>query len=128
MARVSKTKRIEVAPEELWKKVGGWGSIHEWHPAIASTEVSEDGAGRVLTLGDGGVIRERRLNEGERSYTYRFEESPLPVKDYESTIKVLAEGDGSVMEWEGTFEPDGVDEPQAVELMGGIYQAGLDAL
>lgn len=128
MAEVSRSKQLDSSPDEVWKKIGGWATIHEWHPAIAATEVSEDGSSRTLTLGDGGVVRETRLDQGERSYTYRFDESPLPVKDYRSTIQVIPDGEGSLVKWEGTFEAAGVDDAEAVELLGGLYQAGLDSL
>jgi hypothetical protein len=128
MARASKSKRFEQSADELWSRVGGWGTIHQWHPAVTATEVSQDGSRRTLTLADGGVIIEKLLEQGERSYSYRFEESPLPVKDYSATIRVRPDDGGSTLEWEGTFEPAGVSESEAVELIEGIYQAGLDAL
>lgn len=36
--------------------------------------------------------------------------------------------DDDSVEWEGTFDPAGVNEPKAVEVIEGIYQAGLDSL
>lgn len=75
-----------------------------------------------------GVIVERLLDRGERAHTYALKESPLPGKEYSATIRVRPEGAGSIMEWEGKSEAAGVDEPQAVELMAGIYRAALDAL
>ena len=126
MAKAKRSRRLDRSADELWSRVGGWGTIHEWHPAISATKV--EGTRRTLTLGDGGVILETLLEQGERSYSYRFDESPLPVKDYRATIRVRADGGGSLVEWEGTFEPAGISDAQAVELIEGIYQAGLDAL
>ena len=34
-------------------------------------------------------------------------------------------GDGSLVEWKSTFEPNGVPEDQAVAIIQGIYTAGL---
>ncbi len=128
LSQAKRSRKFERSADDLWGRVGGWGSIHEWHPAVKSTDVSEDGSVRTLTLGDGAVIVEKLLERNERSYSYRFEESPLPVKDYRATFQVRADGDGSVVEWEGTFEPAGISDAEAVELIEGIYQAGLDAL
>lgn len=128
MAKASRNKRYDVSADDMWKRIGGWGTMHEWHPAVTATEVSDDGSRRTLTLGDGATILEGLVEEGEHSYTYRFEETPLPVKDYTATISVREDGDGCVVDWEGSFEPDGADEAAAVEIIAGIYQAGLDAL
>jgi hypothetical protein len=35
---------------------------------------------------------------------------------------------GSVLDWSGTFEAKGVSDSEAVEIITGIYKAGLDAL
>lgn len=128
MVQAKRSKQFEESADELWSRVGGWGSLHEWHPAVKATKVSDDGSLRTLTLADGRIVIEKLLEQGERSYSYRIEESPLPVKNYRATIRVRAEGGGSVLEWEGTFEPAGVSDSEAVELIEGIYQASLDAL
>lgn len=128
MVNVSRSKRFDASADEMWARVGGWESIHKWHPAIAATEATEDGSGRTLTLDDGGIIVETLLDEGERSYTYRFEKSPLPVEDYRATLSVRPDDEGSIVEWAGEFEPAGIEDAEAAELVGGIYQAGLDAL
>jgi hypothetical protein len=128
MVQATRSKRFDRSAEELWKRVGGWDSIHKWHPAVKSTDVSKDGSLRTLTLGDGAILVEKLLEQGKRSYSYRFEESPLPVKNYRATIQVRADGGGSILEWAGTFDPAGISESDAVNLIEGIYQAGLDAL
>lgn len=44
------------------------------------------------------------------------------------TLRVRDEGESAcVVDWEATFEPAGIPEDEAVELVGGIFQAGLDA-
>ena len=74
------------------------------HPAIASTEVTEGrnnskGAVRVLTTKDGAKITERltAYSAGAMTYTYRILESPLPVTDYVSTLKVTKSKSGSTV-------------------------------
>ncbi|MBW3584157.1 MAG: SRPBCC family protein [Euryarchaeota archaeon] len=128
MVTARRSKRFTQSPTELWKRMGGWGTIHDWHPAVASTEVSADGSLRTLTLADGATLVERLMGQDEHSYSYAFVEAPLPVKDYRATIRVRPDEAGSMVEWEGTFSAAGISDPEAVALIEGIYQAGLDAL
>ena len=66
-------------------------------------------------------------DDAGRSYTYAILESPLPVADYESTIRVLDEG-GTVIAWNGTFAAKGAPDADAVAVIAGIYDAGLASL
>ncbi|MDQ6767647.1 MAG: SRPBCC family protein, partial [Candidatus Eremiobacteraeota bacterium] len=101
---------------------------HAWHPAIKNC-TSQDGKVRELTLADGGRIFETLLNDGALTYTYHIDKSPLPVKNYVATLRVLDAGQNACrVEWEATFEPSGASEDEAVKLIGGIFQDGLDNL
>lgn len=135
---VSKEAVLAMTPADLWKKVGDFNGLNTWHPAIAKSEVvkgnnNEVGAHRKLTLGDGAVIVEELAarDDSGMTLTYTIVESPLPVTDYRSTMTVTAEGDGksSKLTWASTFKPAAGAEPaKTQEMIGGIYQAGLDAL
>jgi hypothetical protein len=85
---------------------------------------------RTLTTGDGAVLVEPLENwdDAGMSYTYRFQTSPLPVENYISTIKVSGVGEASTVEWSSTFDPKGTTEADAVKIMAGIYQSGLNKL
>ena len=134
---VSKEASVTGAPADVWKKVGDFNGLNTWHPAIAASEIvkgsnNEVGAHRKLTLSDGAVIVEELAarDEAGMSLTYTIIEGPLPVTDYRSTITVAADGDGkSKVTWGSTFKPAaGTEAAKAEELIGGIYQAGLDNL
>ena len=63
------------------------------------------------------------------SYQYRITESPLPVADYVSSIRVMAIDDSqSKVIWESTFMAAGATDEEAAGAIKGIYVAGLDAL
>lgn len=78
----------------------------------------------------GDTIIERLLdfNEAGRSYSYTILKGPAPVRDYQSTLRVVAEGSGSRVEWSGSFVPVGVSDAEATALFAGIYEDGLAAL
>lgn len=129
MAQVNTSKRYDVPGEEMWERIGDPARIYEWHPAIEATEMLDGGKTRIDTLGDGGRVVETILEQGERLHSYRIDESPLPVDNLVGTVSVRDEGEAAcVVKWEATFEPAGIPEGEAVELVGGIFQAGLDAL
>lgn len=121
-------------PAAVWKVVGGYGALQEWHPAVAAAEISKGkdnarGAVRTITTKDGAKIVEELLayDDKGRSMRYRIVESPLPVKDYVSTLAVKAEGKGSRIVWKSEFQRAGeVDDAKAKEIVAGIYRAGFD--
>jgi hypothetical protein len=48
------------------------------------------------------------------------------VKDYKSTLRVVAKGNGvSTISWSGTYEPLPGHEQDALATLSDIYQAGL---
>lgn len=131
MAEVETSKRYGVSGDEMWERIGDPARIYEWHPAIEATEMRDGGDTRVDTLADGAVVSETILERGERHHTYRIDDSPLPVEDLVGTIRVRDDGDGDggcVVEWTATFEPVGIPDEDAVQLVSGIFQSGLDAL
>jgi hypothetical protein len=119
------------SPDAVWKKVGDFCGIADWHPAVAKCELSHGKKIRTLTLKGGGTIVERLLkwdNKGT-SYTYTIVSSPLPVDHYVSTIKVVADGSGSDVIWTGKYKAKkGTSDADAQKTIDGIYKAGVDAL
>jgi hypothetical protein len=120
--------------EATWAMIGNFCGIKTWHPAISSCEESEkDGAKiRTLTTKDGAKFVEKlvKWDDKDHSYTYAILESPLPVSNYVSTIKVEADDEpGKVaVTWSSTFDPKDVPERTAKKVIADIYLAGLLAL
>jgi hypothetical protein len=125
---------VEVAapPSEVWQAISDFCAIADWHPVVGQCAESEqDGvAMRTLTTVDGAVLLERRVQYSEEgmSYTYEILESPLPVADYVSTLAVMDSAGGSMITWSGEFAAAGAPDAQAIEVISGIYEAGLAAL
>jgi hypothetical protein len=114
---------------KVWADIGGWCAISTWHPAIAKCEETEAGGKkhRTLTLKDGGVIKETMLKSGKTSYTYRIDESPLPVSQYTATFAVVGNkgaGKGSKVMWSAKFAPKG-KAADAEKVIGGVFDGGL---
>ncbi len=64
--------KVDVETAALWQHFGGWCAIAEWQPAVKKCEESKEGDNvfRTLTLGNGGKIKEKLLDETLTSYRY----------------------------------------------------------
>jgi polyketide cyclase/dehydrase/lipid transport protein len=76
------------------------------------------------------VERLEVFDQAARSYSYSILQSPFPVSEYVSTLRVLAAagGKGSQVIWSGRFTPAGVTDEEVTQLFQGIYEGGLAAL
>ena len=130
MAKVKMTVDLEAAPDDVWKLIGGFNALPDWHPAVEKSELEEEGQTRKLSLAGGGTIIEKLIKKSdqERLYSYSIENSPLPVSNYTATISVREENGNTQVEWSSEFTPMGVPENDAVDVIKGIYQAGFDNL
>lgn len=131
MAKVDMKTDLNVSADEVWKLIGGFNTLPDWHPAIEKSELEEEGSMRRLSLAGGGTVVEKlvKLDDKERIYTYSIIDSPLPVKNYEATIRVKDDGAGNTsVEWSSEFEAEGAAENEAMDVIAGIYQAGFDNL
>lgn len=133
---VTREVSLKQAPAAVWARIGDFNGAANWSPAIAKSEIesganNQPGAIRKLTLHDGATIREELVarDDAAMKFTYKIVESPLPITDYQSTLSVAGDGEGSKVTWTGSFKPAAGTEPaKASEIVGGIYQRGLDNL
>lgn len=130
MLKVERAITLKATPQAVWQVIGNFGDM-SWHPAAQGTTVEQkDGASvRSIALRGGATIIERQTGgEAGKSYSYTILDSPLPVADYHSTIKVSSSGSGSTISWSGSFAAAGVPDDKAEEVIGGIYDGGFAAL
>jgi mxaD protein len=135
---------INAPAEKVWTKVSNFNDLGAWHPAVKNTEIvsgtnNKVGAERLLTLQDGGTIKEKLLaySAKKQSFKYSIIEGVLPVSSYVSTVSVKAQGkDKTLVVWNGTFKRKdtsatpaaGQDDEAAVKTMTSVYRGGLDNL
>src|SRR5512144_341135 len=88
MTKVTVATTIKAPADEVWRLVGGWNALPDWHPAVEKSEIEQGGHLRRLRLADGTEITERleKLDSGERTYTYSITACALPLTNYRSTI------------------------------------------
>lgn len=131
MVDVTVNAHVPAAVQQVWDTIGKFGALADWHPAVSSSETEDGGEKRRLTLVDGSQIVEELVekDDGSHAYTYTIVQSgPLPVQNYESTIKVEDDGKGnSKVTWSGHFQPTS-DPDDARKAIENVYQTGLENL
>ena len=126
-------KTINANADQAWAAISRIGGLDRWFPIIADCSVfgTGEGATRILTLVDGGKIKDRIevIDHQQRSLRYNRIESPFPVLSYFGTVKVSKVCDiNAELSW--TVEID-VQEEQRDAIVGLIHRAlteGIDGL
>jgi mxaD protein len=141
---VTQSVSIDASAAKVWKAIRDFNGLNTWHPAVAKDEIVEGtnnavGAVRLLTLKDGGTIKEKLLgfNAAGHKFRYAIVEGVLPVSDYTSSVTVVSAGKGkSTVTWSGRFHrkntgdspADNENDKTAVDTITGVYRGGLDNL
>ena len=141
---VEQSIEINAKPDTVWDKVSNFGDLGAWHPAVKTTEIVDGknntkGAVRLLTLQDGGTIKEKldAYSAKKHSFSYRILEGVLPVSSYVSTVAVAPSKDGkTTVTWTGHFKrkdvsgspAKGAGDEDAVNTITAVYKGGLDNL
>lgn len=127
-ASIDKSVDVDAPASKVWSMIGPFCSIKNWHPAIG--QCTESGGVRHLTTKDGKaqfIEKQTASDSKTMMYSYVIEESPLPIKDYKSTLQVTPEGnDKSKVTWSATYTPDPGKEAAADQALTGIYEGGLN--
>jgi len=133
---VVESVQLGASASRIWGAIADFGAWPSWHPAFAGTQMLQGdghskGAVRALVTQDGGKFTEELVDfdAAARSYQYRIIESPAPVFDYVSTIRVQETATGSTVVWSSHFKVKaGTSEADAKRLISAVYRAGLDNL
>jgi hypothetical protein len=130
MTTVTVTETIKGQAGQVWALLSDFAGIQVGGP-ITSFETEGDGVGMVRTIGMGGGRIVERLDEHDAdamrfAYSIINDDCVLPVSAYSARVKVTDQGDGTCrVDWSGSFEPKGVPEAEAVQLVEGIYRGGI---
>jgi polyketide cyclase/dehydrase/lipid transport protein len=131
---VTVKKRTEAPglPPQIWEQAGAFCAIKDWHPLVADCAEEKEGdvTYRILTLKDGGKIKEKLTATEDLSYSYEIIESPLPVQNYKAKLWLETddEPDRSVIFWQADFDPKGASEDDAKKTIAEIFAAGVKGI
>ena len=130
--RVVRTVELAAPAAEVWKLIGGFYTLHHWHPDITQTEIVPDQTDvpeirRLLTFPGQPKTTEQlvMMDNANFHYTYKWHagEWGENVKNYHADLQVfeLDGGTSCVVRWFSTFSypEDAITE---------FYQNGFKAL
>jgi hypothetical protein len=137
MSKVSMSTRINASADQVWKLLKDFNLPPALIAAIAgmkncTMEGSGVGALRTITLEGGGpptVEKLEKFDDPAKTLSYSIVTSPLPLKDYFSTVEVIDAGSGQCeVKWYSTFQPEGPPEAIAIQIVEGIYSGAFEGL
>ncbi|NOY12924.1 MAG: SRPBCC family protein [Deltaproteobacteria bacterium] len=133
MTTVSMSTELHAPAADVWKIVSDFNGLTGFISAIteSTTQGSGVGAVRTLILEDGTQIIERLENfdKEAKKFSYSIVSSPLPLEDYLATVRILEINDQCCkLEWSSSFQPRGVPEAEAKDIIEGIYSMAFKGL
>src|SRR5215471_5126990 len=95
MLKVTKSVTINASADKVWARSKDFSGLD-----------NKVGAVRLLTLKDGGTIKEKLLAHDDLRHTFRYSilEGVLPVSNYTSTFTVATDGKKAKVTWSGDFQ------------------------
>jgi carbon monoxide dehydrogenase subunit G len=121
MAEGAVDTTLAATPDEVWAKVGQFGSIAELFPAVESFRL--EGDDRVIGM-FGMEIRERLVSRDEETRTLTYSVvAGVPLDSHSATISVEPEGTGCKVTWAYAVTPD-----EMAPVFGDTYKAALASL
>lgn len=133
MPKVTMSTPVAMNADALWQAMGSFAAIGDWHPMIEKVESKGESKGSMRTLhmiGGAKLVEQlEEISPTERLYRYSITESPLPISNYVSEIRVTDNGDGtSTVEWSSDFVVNSPNENDVVKTIQEVYQSGLTNL
>ncbi|HZT19317.1 MAG TPA: SRPBCC family protein [Dongiaceae bacterium] len=139
MVKVYISSVLDAPADRVWGIIRDFNALPNWHPAIRESRIEGGqppdrvGCIRSFTLKDGASIREQLLTLSDYDYscTYSILESPMGVRNYIATLKLMpiTDGNRTFAEWTAEFDCEPARERELAETIGnGVFQAGFDAL
>jgi hypothetical protein len=134
MSKVSMSTRLNASADQVWKVLRDFNGLPVFVAAIKKSTMEGSGVGAVRTLtfeGGGPPVVEKleKLDDQAKTLSYSIITSPLPLKDYFSTMEVMDAGAGQCeLKWYSTFEPKDAPEAEAVKVVEGVYAGGFEGL
>jgi hypothetical protein len=138
VASVLVSSLIDAPIARAWEVVRRFDAVAELLPFVRSSPIEDDrestavGAIRVVTQTDGAVFREVLVahSDAECFYSYTFVDSPIPVSEHRTTLRLrpITDGNRTLGEWSSRFMIAPDREAELVGLMEKNFLTGLRAL
>ena len=138
MAKSYYSTVFEQPADAVWSVIRDFNNYPVWVDGAGTSEIeagkSGDAVGAVRNVLYKDVRRRQRLlalSDVERSQTYAFEgEPPLPVKNFQATLRItpVIDGNRAFVEWWTTFDCEPADHEQRVAFFRDAFAGWLGSL
>lgn len=133
MAHVQQSIALGVDAESVWKLIGSFDKMNEWHPAILTSESEDTGSGHLRHLSLLGGTKKMTesldtLDADGMNYTFTTIDGPLPVTDFHGSVSVKSTEEGCEVHVSATFDPMNASEADSIAVIEGYFSTGLSAL
>lgn len=130
--KVVRTIELDAAAENVWATVGGFYTIHLWHPDIKKTQIGKDQVlmpqiRRILTFPGQPTTTEELVFMDNQNFCYGYKwhagEWGEKIKEYRAEIRVveIEVGKKCMVQWTGHFV-------YTEDALTQFYENGLAAL
>lgn len=124
MASIHREVLIDASSDRVWDALRDVGAIHERLAPGFVTDVKLEPGARVVTFGNGMVVRELIVDVGEDARRVAWSATGGPLTHHNASAQVFAEGAGrSRFVWIADLLPDEMAPPIA-----GMIEQGLDVI
>ncbi|MGW6376385.1 SRPBCC family protein [Rhodococcus sp. NPDC055112] len=117
MAYIRTETLVDTTPERAWDALRDWGALHERLAAGFVTDTTIDGGDRIVTFGDGSVVRERLVALDEAARRLSWSIVGGPYEHHNASAQVFAESDGRTrFVWIADVLPDALADRTAAMM------------
>jgi uncharacterized protein YndB with AHSA1/START domain len=107
MACIRKEVLIDASPQDVWAAVRDWGALHERLVPGFAVDTRLDGEDRIVTFGNGTVLRERLVDLNDESRRLVWAIVDGPYTHHNASAQVFAEGEsGARFVWIADLLPN----------------------
>ncbi|MCF6233856.1 MAG: SRPBCC family protein [Rhodobacteraceae bacterium] len=139
MIRVANSTILRAPIARVWEVLRDFNGHDSWHPAVTDSKVERGlpgdkvGCVRAFHLKDGAFLREQLLSLSDigTSYAYCLLDTPIPLFNYVSHVRLVPVTDGDWCFWEWTARfgaPKGQARDLAALVGDDIQLAGFEAI
>ena len=134
---VFRSRIIDAPVDRVWASIRAFDGVAEWNPGVeaavmTSGDATSVGGVRHLTIPGGDFVETLLAHSDlETFYTYRIDESPLPVTGYVAThrLRPVTGGEATYSSWEAWFDCAAEVADEMATLVGdAIFVNGMAGL
>jgi len=137
--KVKRSTVIDQPTDVVWDVLRDFNGHDRWHPAVAQSQIERSrdsdlvGCVRKFSLQDGSELREQlmALSDIEQSFTYCLLDTPIPLLNYVSHVRLfpVTDTDTTFWQWECTFNTIDNREQELHDMVAtDIYEAGFQSI